>query len=564
VGDRVRIDGAFHIEPALTAERREYLACFGTTRRMRRKTAALEAVADPLRSAVELPIGDDGGYFTGGPVGQPDYSHADPSIVDDNAPPRGQPSLWCPWVPSEDGCRLIWNQFEKPTHLREWLEYLLRHFLVPWGHTLTGHARWQSEYSDADRGTIAVTEGRVVRQVKGGPPLKSRGVGPAIIRQTTLLPMGKFRGRAVAATFAAKVLIGAVRQDSKSVVLLWDDLARPPRELATFAGVVERIVPDHAGSRAGLCVVQRQPSSYGSYDLAEVTTLDLGSGAVSPWEADLDVAAFCDSGIVWSPDGTLLAFGAYRRADYAALLRVVDATSGAQHLQPYVSESYAKLTPLAWHADGWLFAANARSTSSPLCAPHDGGPPRAVDELRALSPDGRCELLIDQSALRVRSRDADAPSISISNVDIRAGFSLMWPLSLRDSFLWLYPDRIALRGDRELYTVDVRSGSLTKLFDTSGTSLAATSSLEPLVVGIDPEWRFVLGRFDPQARVQKPRMDAILTAIESGAAVDWTAMAGRPAIRITHPDGSKQISVLTEEEQSEVRAAIDRRLRIPP
>jgi len=108
---------------------------------------------NPVREAVGLPIGREGGYFVGadGFAGQDHHT----SVKDYNEPPAGQPGLWCRWVPNEDGSALVWDEVEKFYYYVEWIEYLIEHFLRPWGLILDGEMTWQGE-EDSDRGTLRI------------------------------------------------------------------------------------------------------------------------------------------------------------------------------------------------------------------------------------------------------------------------------------------------------------------------------------------------------------------------------------------------------------------------
>ena len=85
----------------------------------------------------------------------------DGSVVDYNAPPYGQPSLWCDWVPNEDGTEIRQNGREKFYCYVEWLNYLIEHFLKPWGYKLSGRVTWVGELEDEDQGVIDVDENSV-------------------------------------------------------------------------------------------------------------------------------------------------------------------------------------------------------------------------------------------------------------------------------------------------------------------------------------------------------------------------------------------------------------------
>ena len=216
--------GAFTVDPPLDRAQIDYLLAFSRTRRVARDPMLAAEMSDPVRYAVGLDLGEpDAAYFVGaqGYMGQ----DADPSVLDQNAPPGGrlggwvipngrkidrgfgmlsalgercplpephrvypatipqghicelgtwrepqpnaQPGLWCQWVPAEDGCGIMWDGGEKFYEYIEWIKYLLDHFIKPWGRTLTGQVEWQGEERD-DMGIIIargdhieVAEGKV-------------------------------------------------------------------------------------------------------------------------------------------------------------------------------------------------------------------------------------------------------------------------------------------------------------------------------------------------------------------------------------------------------------------
>ena len=178
--------GHFDLDKPLLPAHREYIKKFGDTRRMRRDTAKAAMLPDPVREAVGLPVGPEGAYFVGGggwagqgqdisivdnesynsPPGLPHYRLGQPweeyqaevnkAITDNDA----QPSLWCQWAPSEDGKTIMWDGSEKFYYYIEWLKYLIKHFLGPWGYTLNGEVWWQGESAD-DIGVIKVVDNEV-------------------------------------------------------------------------------------------------------------------------------------------------------------------------------------------------------------------------------------------------------------------------------------------------------------------------------------------------------------------------------------------------------------------
>lgn len=135
----------------LSKKHREYLKAFNGTRRMKRDVSRMGGMKDPLREAVGLPLGEEGEFYVGGSEDRTG------DIIDYNQPPSGQHSLWCPWQPSENGTEIEEDGSEKAYEYIEWLQYIVGHFLAPWGYKLDGEVSWSGEDSD-DRGTIYVKD----------------------------------------------------------------------------------------------------------------------------------------------------------------------------------------------------------------------------------------------------------------------------------------------------------------------------------------------------------------------------------------------------------------------
>jgi hypothetical protein len=168
VGYSTNFSGSWKIEPKLKPEHRAYLDQFSTSRRMMRDPKVTERSPDPLRLAVGLPVGVDGGYFVGpeGDNGQGSMWNFDRTpedrggIIDSNGPPTGQPGLWCKWEPNGDGTAIVWSGAEKFYDYVEWAQYLLDHFLTPWGYKLSGRVNWQGE-DGSDTGYMVIYNGKV-------------------------------------------------------------------------------------------------------------------------------------------------------------------------------------------------------------------------------------------------------------------------------------------------------------------------------------------------------------------------------------------------------------------
>jgi hypothetical protein len=110
MGYSTDFEGEIKVEPPLNAEEIAFLNKFSETRRMHRH---------------------NGPYFVDG-AGYAGQEHS-PDVIGYNDPPPGQPSLWCQWVPTEDGSAIHWNGVEKFNSGYEWMTYLIDHFLKP-GH----------------------------------------------------------------------------------------------------------------------------------------------------------------------------------------------------------------------------------------------------------------------------------------------------------------------------------------------------------------------------------------------------------------------------------------------
>lgn len=150
MGYQTDFTGAFDVTPPLSPEHKAYLEAFASTRHMKRKVAVVENLPDPLRIAVGLPVGEDGCYYIG-TTGH--RGNQDSSVLDFEASTGRQPSLWCQWIPSEDGTKIQWNGVEKFYAYAAWIRYLIENFLKPWGYTLSGEVDWFGDRPN-DFGTI--------------------------------------------------------------------------------------------------------------------------------------------------------------------------------------------------------------------------------------------------------------------------------------------------------------------------------------------------------------------------------------------------------------------------
>lgn len=141
---RDKVYGTLTVSPQLEVRHATYLGRFREINHVKRDPKLIESKAkpDPIRLAVGLPVGPQGAYYVGdaGWSGTPDES-----VVDDSTPPRGQPTCRCNWSPTEDRCGLVLPHGDATDGVA-WLRYLIKHFLQPWGYTVSGKAFWVPTY----------------------------------------------------------------------------------------------------------------------------------------------------------------------------------------------------------------------------------------------------------------------------------------------------------------------------------------------------------------------------------------------------------------------------------
>jgi hypothetical protein len=58
------------------------------------------------------------------------------------------PGIWCQWVATPDNDGIEWDGIEKFYNYVEWLAYVVKKFLNPWGYQLDGEVVWIGESLD--------------------------------------------------------------------------------------------------------------------------------------------------------------------------------------------------------------------------------------------------------------------------------------------------------------------------------------------------------------------------------------------------------------------------------
>lgn len=148
MGYTTDFSGSFEVKPEPLNEKMiNYLTKFAETRRMKRNLKG---------------FGVEGEFYVHGSgfMGQDKESN----VIDSNQPPQTQPGLWCQWVPTSDGTRIVWDGGEKFYDYVEWLQYIEENFLLPFGKYLDGEMVWQGE-DIMDRGRI-IADKDVIKTVE--------------------------------------------------------------------------------------------------------------------------------------------------------------------------------------------------------------------------------------------------------------------------------------------------------------------------------------------------------------------------------------------------------------
>ena len=154
MGYTTTFKGRFELDKPLKPEHQAYLDAFSSTRHMTWRVDEIAKIPDPIRDAAELPLGEQGEYFVA--MAEAAYSLAE----DPNHSPKSQPSLYCQWMPSNDGKGIEWDEAAKFQSYDEWLWYVIEHFLKPWGYTLDGSVAYQGEDRE-DYGLLVVKDNLV-------------------------------------------------------------------------------------------------------------------------------------------------------------------------------------------------------------------------------------------------------------------------------------------------------------------------------------------------------------------------------------------------------------------
>jgi hypothetical protein len=105
--------------------------------------------------------------------------------------------LWCQWIATPDGRGIEWDGGEKFYHYIAWLQYIILHFLEPWGYRLSGEVKWTGE-DPSDTGRIIVEDNKLVcpagvdylKEATSPipvPPIVMQGLEAALATDATLI-----------------------------------------------------------------------------------------------------------------------------------------------------------------------------------------------------------------------------------------------------------------------------------------------------------------------------------------------------------------------------------------
>ena len=151
MGYTTNFTGHLNFNKKPTNALKEYINNFSKSRRMKRDINKIKELdANWQNNCFKGKLGIEGDYYIG---------KDENSVVDINCPPGNQPGLWCDWIINDDD-KLVWNGVEKFYNYKEWLEYLIFHFLERDGYILNGEIEFQGEYEE-DHGFIVVKDNYV-------------------------------------------------------------------------------------------------------------------------------------------------------------------------------------------------------------------------------------------------------------------------------------------------------------------------------------------------------------------------------------------------------------------
>ena len=158
MGYHTTFNGTIKLDRPLDAQLADYIRAFSESRRIKLDPEKVDHSQEKLRIAAGLPVGIEGEFCIS--VGD-ESKH--PAVINYNQHPDTQPGLWCDWTISADNKYIEWSGGEKFYEYIDWMKYIVRNFIVPFGYTADGEIEWQGE-DESDFGIVGVDNNRVYSQ----------------------------------------------------------------------------------------------------------------------------------------------------------------------------------------------------------------------------------------------------------------------------------------------------------------------------------------------------------------------------------------------------------------
>ena len=150
-------DGCLAFSEPLKQKHKRYLLAFVRTRHVYWNEDAIRERFDPIRNAVELPLGVNGEFFTGiNPTSQDQSMYLD-------IHPLTKPSRRCSVKMKPDhfeNTLVYFANGEMYSKQLSWLDYLIKNFFNPWEYNLNGMISWQGMFAD-DFGLLVVKNNKI-------------------------------------------------------------------------------------------------------------------------------------------------------------------------------------------------------------------------------------------------------------------------------------------------------------------------------------------------------------------------------------------------------------------
>ncbi len=282
-------------------------------------------------------------------------------------------------------------------------------------------------------------------------------------------------------------LVGADSQGDSSVLLVWDDPEKPPRELARIPGRVQGLAPAPDGKRVAVeAAYPVNPELWSLEDPASLLVLELDTGRVRTLVGATRGASL--RGACWSPDSLRIAIPSQERSEELprrAVVRVLDADTGSTVDE---TDPALRLEPMRWGAEGLMMR-----RTDPLGG--RGGPayrwrpgekrPEPIEGIPWPSPDGRYTLEAIPGGLQVQ-RGARAPRAFEPGSELDNEALRLWSQDGRPA--WCGTHHLAILVGQEVLSLDLASlewqplapvGAGLPQADRSGHRLILQAGAEP-------------------------------------------------------------------------------------